>query len=116
MLSWCLLSLSLLEQSWALHTSGTARCSRGREQRWTVGEVGVTSDTWTLHPPVVSLQPSLVLLILQGQDEGMQGQRDEGHLLCFPSPVAHSAFSAAPLGQHGSMRAVPIPKSPRGLR
>lgn len=64
-----------------------------------MGDVDVTSDTWTLHPPIASLQPSLVLLILQGQTEGMQGQRDAGHLLCFPSPVAHSAFSTDPLDQ-----------------
>lgn len=102
-------------ESWALHTSGTARCSRGGEQRWAVGKVDVTSDTRTLHPPMASLQPLLVLLILQGQDEGMQGQRDEGRLLCFPSPMAHGAFSAAPLGHStGARELCPPPKHPEG--
>lgn len=80
-----------------------------------MGKVDVTSDTWTLHPPMASLQPSLVLLILQRQDEGMQGQRDEGRLLCFPSPVAHSAFSTAPLDHSmGAQELCPSPNHPEG--
>lgn len=80
-----------------------------------MGKVDVTSDTWTLHPPMASLQPSIVLLILQGQDEGMQRQRDEGRLLCFPSPVAHSAFSTGPLDHSMGARGLcPSPNHPEG--
>lgn len=54
----------------------------------------MTSDMWTLHPPMASLQPSL--LILQGRDQRTQGQRNEGRLLCFPSPVAQMPSAQPP--------------------
>lgn len=81
-----------------------------------MSKVDVTSDTWTLHPPTASLQPLLVLLILQGQTEWMQGQRDAGCLLASPHlwltvPSAQPSWTTA-----WEQESCAHPKPPRGLR
>lgn len=134
MLSWFLLSLPLLEGRAGLRTppgpapraAALMGSGEGLWERWLGPAPSCRHQPaawYELHvdlAPSRGISPALARVALPTQNNHPKldlaepagtGQRDEEHLLCFPSPVAHVSFSTTHPDR--SRRAIPIPKVPR---